>query len=188
MIKHLTNKLKSLALLDAIVEPEWQYRYFSYDSTWSNSEEMGSLRDGSGGQWFLWTSGSLAGYKCVSPEDGLIDNLEEVKLQFPQTYKPFITEPAFTMDHATAIWYLDNSEWVKHGKKVDYLIDLNSVSSWGPKDYVSWANEYYEREINLVAVQNIFAQEFSEKDAKLLNKEIDLISLEKEIIEIGFNS
>ena len=53
---------------------------------------------------------------------------------------------------------------------------------------MSWANEYYEREINLVAVQNIFAQEFSEKDAKLLNKEIDLISLEKEIIEIGFNS
>ena len=188
MIKNLTNKLKSLALLDAIVEPEWEYRYFSYDSNWSDTEEMGSLRDGSGGQWFLWTSGHLAGYKCVSPEDGLIANLEEVKLQFPEVYKPFINEPAFTMDHATTIWYLTNNEWVKHGKSVKYLIGLDTISNWGPKEYISWASEYYEREIDLVAVQNIFAQEFSEKDAKLLNKKIDLINLEKEILEIGFNS
>jgi len=53
MIEQLRKKMKSLALLDAIIEQEWQYRYFSYNSNWSDSEEMGSLRDGCGGEWFL---------------------------------------------------------------------------------------------------------------------------------------
>ena len=45
MKAELINKLKHLALLDAIIEPEWEYRYYSYNSHWSESEEMASLRD-----------------------------------------------------------------------------------------------------------------------------------------------
>ncbi len=47
MIEQLRKKMKSLALLDAIIEQEWEYRYSSYNSNWSDTEEMGSLRDGS---------------------------------------------------------------------------------------------------------------------------------------------
>jgi len=53
MIEQLRKKMKSLALLDAIIEQEWEYRYFSYHSNWSDTEEKASLRDGSGGEWFL---------------------------------------------------------------------------------------------------------------------------------------
>ena len=90
MINQLRQKLKAFALADAIFAEEWQYRYFSNNSKWSDTEEMASLRDGSGGEWFLWFSGQLAGYKCVSPEDGFMADLENVKTTLPPEYNSFM--------------------------------------------------------------------------------------------------
>ena len=53
---------------------------------------------------------------------------------------------------------------------------------------MSWATDYYEREIDLAAVEEVFSKGFSEKTAKRLNKERDISELKKEISEIGFNS
>jgi len=33
-IETLRRLTKSVAMLDAIICPEWEYRYFSYDSKW----------------------------------------------------------------------------------------------------------------------------------------------------------
>jgi hypothetical protein len=44
--------MQSLALLDAILSPDWEYRYFSFDSRWGPSERMGSMRNGQGDHWF----------------------------------------------------------------------------------------------------------------------------------------
>lgn len=188
MIEQLCKKIKVLALLDAIIEQEWEYRYFSYNSRWSDIEEMGSFRDGCGGEWFLWVSGNLAGYKCLSPEDGLMFDLQETKNKASNAYRSFITEPAFSMDQATCIWYLKNSKWLKYGKSVKQLIDLEVISSWKAGDYHAWAAEYYEREINLSAVEKIFNGQFSEEIAKTLNQEIEINVLMKELPEIGVNS
>lgn len=185
MIEKLRNKLKALALLDAIIEQEWEYRYFSYNTKWSDTEEMGSLRDGSGGEWFLWTSGELAGYKCLSPEDGLMSELESVKSSASSGFSSFITEPAFSMDQATCIWFLENSQWVKHGNSVNYLIDLETVSNWEASDYQNWATEYYEREIDLETVSKILSGQFNEVLAKKLNPEIEINQLLTELPEIG---
>ncbi len=187
MIKQLRNKLKALALLDAIIEQEWEYRYFSYNIKWSDTEEMSSLRDGSGGEWFLWTSGELAGYKCLSPEDGLMSELESVKNSASSGFSSFITEPAFSMDQATCIWFLENSQWVKHGNSVNYLIDLETVSNWEASDYQSWATEYYEREIDLETVSKILSGQFNEALAKKLNPEIEINQLLTELPEIGIH-
>lgn len=35
----LRRLLQGLALLDAILEEEWQYRYYSYNSKWSDTEK-----------------------------------------------------------------------------------------------------------------------------------------------------
>ena len=188
MIENLRKKIKILALLDAIIEQEWQDRFFSYNSNWSSSEEMGSLRDGCGGEWFLWISGDLAGYKCLSPDDGLMTDVQEVKDKAHISYNSFITEPAFSMDQSTCIWYLDDSKWVKYGKPVKYLIDLETISSWTPSDYQAWASEYYESDFDLVAIKKIFNGEFSEEIAKVLNPEIEMSELLAELPEIGINS
>lgn len=188
MIEQLSKKMKSLALLDAIIEQEWEYRYFSYNSNWSDSEEVGSLRDGSGGEWFLWISGESAGYKCLSPEDGLMPELHEAKDSASAAFKSFIVEPAFSMDQATCLWYLEDSQWVKYGKSVNCLIDLNTISDWAASDYQAWATEYYERDIDLGVVEKIFNGEFSEELAKKLNPDIEINVLLAELPEIGINS
>jgi len=36
--------MQSMATLDAIFCPEWQYRYYSFDTDWGPSEQMGSMR------------------------------------------------------------------------------------------------------------------------------------------------
>jgi hypothetical protein len=40
-------------MLDAILEPEWEYRYYSFNSRWSPGEMMASMRDGSGDGYFI---------------------------------------------------------------------------------------------------------------------------------------
>ncbi len=188
MILELRQKLKALALLDAIIEPEWQYRYFSYNSKWSETEEMGSLRDGTGGEWFLWTSGQLAGYKCLSPDDGLITDIEYVKNNIPSAYSAFISEPAFSMDKATCIWYLNGSEWIKHGLPVKELIDLGTVTNWNAIDYRAWATDYYERDLDISVIKKFFEGNFSSELAMQLNPEIEMSELQPELVEIGIYS
>src|SRR5215468_4022637 len=48
----LMRLLQSIAMLDAILEPEWQYRYYSFNARWSESETMASMRNGQGDDFF----------------------------------------------------------------------------------------------------------------------------------------
>lgn len=88
-ISHIRKKLKTLAAVEAIVCPDWEERYFSYNSKWSEREEMASMRDGCGAEWFAWFHQSLIAYKYFSPEDGAMKDLEKVKKAFPSEYKSF---------------------------------------------------------------------------------------------------
>jgi len=188
MIKTLRQKLKNFALADAIISPNWESRYFSYNGKWSAAEEVASLRDGCGGEWFLWLSANLAAYKCLSPEDGLMADLENAKTKIPTDYDSFITDPAFSMDRATCIWYWEDSSWQKQGLSVEYLIDLEAIIKWTTKDYHAWATDYYEREIDIKALDNLFETTFSEETALKLNSEVDMSELRKELMEMGINS
>ena len=51
------NKLreicKSISALEAIISPEWEYRYFSYQKNWTETEEFCEMRDGQGDQMLI---------------------------------------------------------------------------------------------------------------------------------------
>ena len=51
----LEHLCKALAMLDAVMSPDWTYRYFLYDSKWGApaDERMASLDNGSGDGYFL---------------------------------------------------------------------------------------------------------------------------------------
>ncbi len=59
---------QSLAMLDAILCPEWEYRYYSFNSAWGPSEEMASMRNGSGDDWFLLLDATGAALKGFAHE------------------------------------------------------------------------------------------------------------------------
>ena len=187
MNSDIKNKLKAIATLEAIIEPEWEYRYFSFDSKWAENESMASMRDGQGSTWFLWFKEELIGYKCISKEDGLINNFEEIKKTIPSSYLDFIQEPAFHPDSASAVWLFENNSWRKIGLEINHLIDLNQVLEWSPKHYKAWADEYYEQELNLQAIESIFNLNINEETIKVLNSEIDLEALTEDLKEIGIH-
>ena len=47
-IDDLKRLMQSMAMLDAILSPKWHFRYYSFNSKWENSSQMGSMRNGSG--------------------------------------------------------------------------------------------------------------------------------------------
>ena len=48
----LRRLMQSIAMLDAILSREWEFRYFSFNRRWSPGEQMGSLRNGQGDHYF----------------------------------------------------------------------------------------------------------------------------------------
>ncbi|PCJ58345.1 MAG: hypothetical protein COA79_13900 [Planctomycetota bacterium] len=185
MIHEISNRLKSLATLDAIVCPDWEFRYFSYNSQWSEGEEMGSLRDGSGGQWFFWKKGELAGYKCISPEDGVVEYISDHFKDIPSSYNSFINEPAFSMLDSSCVWYLMDNNWIKLGVDIKHVLTLEKVISWEPINYKEWAEEYYEENLDLEAISHIFTGNINVSHITSLNPDVEMSELTTELEEIG---
>jgi hypothetical protein len=45
------DRSRSLAMLDAILCPEWEYRYYSFATRWGPEQELASMRNGMGDSW-----------------------------------------------------------------------------------------------------------------------------------------
>jgi hypothetical protein len=57
-------------MLDAILSPEWEDRYYSFNSKWGPGEILASMRDGSGDEYFTLLSPGgaiLKGFAHESP-------------------------------------------------------------------------------------------------------------------------
>ena len=52
-IDSLRRKTQALAAMDAIMSPDWKYRYFLFDSKWDGGEMMATITNGSGDDLFL---------------------------------------------------------------------------------------------------------------------------------------
>ena len=44
---------KSISALEAIISPEWEYRYYSYQKNWGEGEEFCEMRNGQGDQMLI---------------------------------------------------------------------------------------------------------------------------------------
>jgi hypothetical protein len=202
-IDDLRKLSKSLAMLDAIISPEWESRYYSFNSKWSQGEEMASMRNGSGDEYFLLfnTSGAiLKGFAHESPMtpykqtpsklwEGIFDSV-------PKEFASFLTEPAFDIESTTfCIWRTyEDKAWqcgeIKFPESDDpdgsegllFILDGN------PETYKAWAEEYYEEKISAVAVRDIYAHRpMTYELIAGLNANLSLSELVDDIEEIGWS-
>jgi hypothetical protein len=199
----LKARSQSLAMLDAILCPEWEGRYFSYNAHWAPGEQMASMRDGQGSGYFLLFTQEgaiIKGFAVGSPMSPFRRDpprlwpgvLESV----PSAFARFLREPAFVLEETTfCLWrQATNSTW-KQGaidfpsaQDPDGSQELLSLLCGEPHAYQSWAQDYYECEIPLAAVEAIFEHRtLTKRLLQQLNPDIALADLSGDLQEIAYS-
>ena len=201
-ISELRRIMQSLAMLDAIIEDKWEYRYFSFNASWSKMEEMGSMRNGSGDDLFavFCEAGCfLRGFDHESamspwhqkPPKIWLGILEDVPVEFSN----LLVEPAFHMEDTTyCIWRRVNEpQWSRgtiqfaEGSDPDGSEWMLSMFDGSTETYVAYALEYFEVVVSSAAVDAVFRHEpLSSQLLKMFPSSRNLSDLLAEAKEIGY--
>jgi len=182
-----------MATLDAIFSPEWQYRYYSFDSGWGPSEQMGSIRNGSGDDLFVLFNDSgcfLKGFSHEFPQKDFRPDMFYKNI--PDAFKAAVNEPAFSTQNVSfCAWQHSTGEsWKESVKEKDldpnvfFLIqDLDGKAS----TYRQFLADYHEMEASIGSLQAVFDQKLMTRDlAEALNPEIDFSALISDLKQIGY--
>jgi hypothetical protein len=201
-VDQLRALLQTLATLDAICSPEWQDRYYSFNSRWAEGEQMGSMRDGCGDGFFALFNAAgcfLKGFAHEAPMSpygrqpkGVWPGvLESVPAEFAEC----LNEPAFDMEDTTfCIWRrCSDQSWQRGtiefpaGADPDGSQTLLSALDGKAATYQVWAEDYYERTVPLAAVRHVYAHKpLTDQLIQDLNPEASLEELAADIEEIGY--
>ncbi|KAK1184454.1 hypothetical protein B7755_044000 [Streptomyces sp. NBS 14/10] len=203
----LRDHCRSMAMLEAVLSPEWADRYYSFDAHWSESESMASMRNGSGDEYSIVFSAAgayIRGFAHESPmspyaEDGPWPGvLDDV----PEVFRACVEEPAFSdedgMPVITAcIWREPGDDGWKTGTidfpeeatgdpdGAEYLFPL--LVDRSAEAFQRWAEDYYEVPVNLQAVRHVLSSRPLNKGmVSTLNAEITLTNLAEDITRIGY--
>ena len=190
----LKQIMQSKAALDAIISPEWEYRYYSFNSVWGDGEMMGSIRNGSGDDLFVLFSASGAFVKGFNHEQWEEFATDEAYREVPSCFANAVSESAFSPEHVTfCCWYAEDREIWEEAAIPPFDCEENG-SAWMLSEiggdavrYVEFAKEYYEIDIDEMAVQSVYSHlPMTIELAKLLNAEVDYLALMRDLAEIGY--
>jgi hypothetical protein len=189
-------------MLDAILSPEWDYRYYSFNSKWGPGEMMASMRNGSGDEYFILFNEHGAAMKgfdheCImspwSSDDrriwpGMYDRV-------PPEFSSFLNEPAFSMNDVTfCIWRLyGDSRWhsgieeFPPGEDPDGSAWMLEMFGADPKQYKQFAFDYYSTDLPLEAIEQLYKLEpLTEVVVRALNGALSLDAIQADANEIGY--
>lgn len=198
-IKRLSQ---SLAMLDAIIEPEWQMRYYSFNAHWSKGKMMASMRNGCGDDYFIQFDAAgaiMKGFAHESPMSPYRINPPQVWPHVldavPSTFASFLNQPAFTMSDTTFCLWRRNADnaWQSgtidfpNGDDPDGSTALLAILDGKPETYRQWAHEYYERDFDLNTIAQIYQhQPLSLSMMQSLNSKLSLEDVREDATEINY--
>lgn len=173
-VEELRRLMQALALLDAILVDEWELRYYSFNGGWSDTEQMGSVRNGCGDDLFAvfddagcFLRGSdheaLMSPWARQPQGVWPGVLEGV----PREFSNSLNEPAFHMEDTTfCIWRHSQDPTWSHGpirfpegEDPDGSEWMLALLDGRPESYQAYAMEYLELEVPLGAINRVFGHE-----------------------------
>lgn len=201
-IDRLKALTQSLALLDAILAPEWAYRYHAFNAHWGAGAALASMRDGSGDELFaLFTPAGVLvkGFAHEAPMSpyrerpprvwpGVLDGV-------PAALARFLDEPALSpADTTFCIWRTDaDAAWQRGaiefpaGRDPDGSGALLALLDGDPHTYRAWAEGYYERAVDPSAVRQVYAHRpLTAALVRRLNPAVSLQALAPDIREIAY--
>ena len=195
---------RALAVLDAVMSPDWEYRWFSFDAAWGEGEQVASMRNGSGDDWSITFTAAgtyVRGFdheSALSPfaqtpqglAPGVLDGL-------PDVLRGAAEEPAFTMADlplvTVALWRLARDPFWSFGA-AHPRPDGDDGGTWlfeqldgRPETYRAFAAEYYERDLDVRAVGRVFDQEpLTAELASVIDPDVDLGAVADEVAAMGY--
>ncbi len=203
----LRNLCRSLAMLDAILSPDWESRYYSFNAGWAVGEEMASMRNGSGDEYsivFSAAGGYVRGFGHESamnpygndgePWPGVIDEV-------PEAFRPFVEEPAFTDEDGVPVvtaclWRGAVDDRWRHGaiEFPEGRTDPDGTTALftllvdrSPEAFQRFAEDYYEVPVDLGAVSDVYAlRPLDQELVSSLNAGVTLADLARDVSEIGY--
>ncbi|MET9116085.1 hypothetical protein ABZX38_18085 [Streptomyces longwoodensis] len=206
-IADLRDLCRSLAMLEAILSPDWERRCYSFDADWADSEEMASMRNGSGDEYSIVFSAAgvyVRGFCHESPMSpygndgepwpGVIDEV-------PECFKSFVEEPAFNDEDDIPVvtaclwrgatdnrWHHGAIEFPENAGDPDGATGLfELLVDRTPEAFQRFAEDFYEVSVDLGAVSHVYAlRPLSQELVSLLNPEVSLTDLAQDISEIGY--
>ena len=156
-IDRVRHTARALALADAILSPEWEFRRYSFDSAWHPALglTMASMRDGSGSEYFLLFENGAAVGKVFDRDAprAAADLVQAV----PDIFAAFKREPAFSLDAATQFFWRQAHDAQWHCAPGHATSRLLEPLASGLDGYHPWAEDYYERTIDRAALAAVFA-------------------------------
>ena len=202
-VDRLMFLLQSLATLDAIMSPdEWDARYYSFNSKWAQTEQMGSMRNGCGDEFFALFNPAgcfikgfaheypMTPYRSKPPQvwPGMLDSV-------PDDFSSGLNEPAFSMNDVTfCIWrrYADSS-WCHgsiefpDGNDPDGSQYLLTILDGEPTTYCQFAEDYFETTAPIESVRHIYKHlTLTDEIVASLNGNATLKSVADDLAEIGY--
>jgi hypothetical protein len=186
-------------MLEAIVCPEWPDRYYSYNRKWGPGEEMSSMRNGSGDDWFLLFGQFGAGIKGLAHESQVAGDSElllAARTSLPTNFQSFLAEPAFSWDWMSFCYWRSQSDesWnrVVHPDPGKAEVDDGSEEFLAllhepARAYVEFAEWYYEVSIPEDSVETLYlCKPLTDSLVKSLNPELSLKDIASDATEIGY--
>lgn len=196
-VDDLRRLCQSLAALDAILCPEWEYRYFSFNASWAPGEMLSSMRNGEGDDWLILFSqrgAIMKGFVLDSvmardcPWPGVTDSV-------PDDFADFLGEAAFAVDKTTfCLWNRnDDPGWqmgpvdVPDSADPDGSAKLLGFLDGNSETYRHWGEEYYGKRLNPRAIEQVYRHErLTEFLVRSLNPKARLRDVSDEIEDIGY--
>lgn len=204
-ISVLRDRCRVLATLDAVMSPEWDGRYFSFDSRWAPGEDMASMRNGSGDEWSIVFSSAGGFVRGFDHESDMSPYANDGKLwsglvdRVPAVFTAHLTEPAFcdgaTLLATVCMWRQVEDDGWHAGEMIfppgddpdgaNWLLEI--LVHYSPEAYERFAEDYYEAYVDSSAVCAVFALEPMTQDlVQRLNPDTDMETLADDLAQIGY--
>ncbi|MFG2867260.1 hypothetical protein [Streptomyces sp. NPDC048338] len=175
-IATLRNRCRSMAMLDAILQPGAPYlRHHRFDAHWTGTQELASMDNGGGDAYSVVFSAAgayIRGFDHTSPMSpyagdgtpwpGVVDTV-------PEVFRSCVEDPAFRQEgipHITVSLWRETTDEQWHTGEVDFDggRSVPDGSDWlfrrlvegTPEKYRAWAQRYYGTPVDLDAVIDVY--------------------------------
>jgi hypothetical protein len=196
-IEVLKSHLQSTAVLDSILSPEWEDRYYSFNNSWDKDVALSTIRNGSGDHLFsvFCPNGCLVKGFDHEASSNLFNTMqphtwEEILNFVPFDFRKYLGEVSLIPEETTfCIWRnFQDTSWnsipmnFSFGSR-ELLLMLNA----NEQEYHKWAEEYYETTIDIKIIEHVFARKVLNQDTLLnINNQLVTEKLYQELQEIGY--